>query len=257
MVREEVMDCKNKVFKTNNFGELIITNYVKYKEVYVKFLATGYETKTTMSRIEKGQVKDKLLPNVCGIGITGDELTKTNGKHLKEYALWGAMIKRCYDLKFHNKGKTYKDCSVSDNFKFFTFFKKWCNEQIGFNSVDDKGKPFALDKDILVKGSKIYSEHTCVFVPAEINSLLIRCGRARGDLYIGVYFSKKNKKYVSQIRYNSNQIHLGHFDTETEAFYAYKQAKEAYIKEIANKWKDKIDHRVYEALMDYEVSIDD
>lgn len=34
---------------------------------------------------------------------------------------------------------------------------------------------------------------------------------------------------------------------------AYKQAKEAYIKEVANKWKDQIDPRVYEALMIWEV----
>ena len=36
-----------------------------------------------------------------------------------------------------------------------------------------------------------------------------------------------------------------------------KEAKEAFVKEQANKWKGKIDPRAYEALMDYEVSIDD
>ena len=36
-----------------------------------------------------------------------------------------------------------------------------------------------------------------------------------------------------------------------------KEAKEAYIKEVANKWKDKIDPKVYEALMKYEVEITD
>ena len=50
---------------------------------------------------------------------------------------------------------------------------------------------------------------------------------------------------------------LGSFKTELEAFNAYKQAKETFIKELADKWKDKIDPRAYEALMNYEVSIDD
>ena len=51
--------------------------------------------------------------------------------------------------------------------------------------------------------------------------------------------------------------YLGCFKTEIEAFNAYKQAKESFIKEQANKWKGKIDPRAYNALMSYEVSIDD
>ena len=47
------------------------------------------------------------------------------------------------------------------------------------------------------------------------------------------------------------------FNTEIEAFNAYKKAKEAFVKEQANKWKGKIDDRAYEALMNYEVNIDD
>ena len=51
--------------------------------------------------------------------------------------------------------------------------------------------------------------------------------------------------------------HLGCFKTEIEAFNAYKQAKEAFVKELANKWKSQIDPRAYNALMNYEVNIDD
>ena len=51
--------------------------------------------------------------------------------------------------------------------------------------------------------------------------------------------------------------YLGYFNTELEAFNAYKQAKESFIKEQANKWKSQIDGRAYEALMNYEVGIDD
>ena len=53
------------------------------------------------------------------------------------------------------------------------------------------------------------------------------------------------------------QEYLGYYNTELEAFNAYKQAKEAFIKEQASKWKDKIDERAYEALMNYTVNIDD
>ena len=51
--------------------------------------------------------------------------------------------------------------------------------------------------------------------------------------------------------------HLGLFNTEIEAFNAYKTAKEAFVKEQANKWKGKIDDRAYNALMNYQVEITD
>ena len=51
--------------------------------------------------------------------------------------------------------------------------------------------------------------------------------------------------------------YLGYFNTELEAFNAYKEAKETFIKEQAEKWRGKIDERAYEALMDYEVDITD
>ena len=51
--------------------------------------------------------------------------------------------------------------------------------------------------------------------------------------------------------------YLGSFKTELEAFNAYKKAKESFVKELANKWKDKIDERAYEALMNYQVEITD
>ena len=55
----------------------------------------------------------------------------------------------------------------------------------------------------------------------------------------------------------ASKTFIGRYTTPEEAFQAYKQAKEAYIKEVANKWKDQIDNRVYEALMNWGVSIDD
>ena len=42
-----------------------------------------------------------------------------------------------------------------------------------------------------------------------------------------------------------------------EAFNAYKQAKESFVKEQANKWKGKIGERAYNALMNYKVEITD
>ena len=119
-------------------------------------------------------------------------------------------------------------------------------------------KSLKLDKDLLIKGNKVYSESTCVFLPKEINSVLIKCTASRGEHLIGVCWSNTHKAFKAQVSKNKGmQEHLGSFNTEIEAFNAYKTAKEAFIKEQANKFKSQIDERAYNALMNYTVEITD
>ena len=106
--------------------------------------------------------------------------------------------------------------------------------------------------------NKVYSENTCVFLPKEINSLLTKREALRGEHLIGVSWSKTNKAFVAMVNKNKGKSeHLGYFKTEIEAFNTYKQAKEAFVKEQANKFKSQIDPRAYEALMNYTVEITD
>ena len=163
------------------------------------------------------------------------------------------MLMRCYSDTYQKKQPTYKDCEVSENFKFYEYFYEWCNKQIGFGN-----EGWQLDKDLLVKGNKVYNEYSCVFIPKEINSLLTKRESMRGEHLIGVYYHKRDKAFVAQVSKNKGKReYLGCFKTEIEAFNAYKQAKEAFVKEQANVWKSQIDDRAYEALMKYTVNIDD
>ena len=139
---------------------------------------------------------------------------------------------------------------MSENFKDYSFFYEWCNSQIGFG-----GYGWQLDKDILVKGNKVYSEHSCVFVPQEINTLFVKCNKSRGKYPIGVTYSRG--VFIAQITKGGKRNSLGYFETVEEAFQAYREAKEDYIKVVADKWKDKIDPRVYKAMYEYEVEWDD
>ena len=167
------------------------------------------------------------------------------------------MLRRCYSTTLKKKCPTYEGCEVSENFKYYEYFYEWCHKQIGFG-VDGNGNPFQLDKDLLVKGNKVYSETICVFLPNEINSLLTKRTASRGEYLIGVSWSKTNKAFKAQVSKNKGKSgHLGYFKTEIEAFNAYKTAKESFVKELANKWKSQIDIRAYEALMNYEVNITD
>lgn len=136
-------------------------------------------------------------------------------------------------------------------FKDFQDFAEWCQYQIGF----DKG--FHMDKDLLIKWNKVYSKDTILFIPQEINKLFTRRDRFRGDLPIGVSWERGKTSYKANLTMNGVHTYLGNFKTMNEAFQAYKTTKESFIKQQAEKWKDQIDPRAYDALMNYVVEITD
>lgn len=192
-----------------------------------------------------------MVKLVQGVGINDRSYRAwINGKSVKEYMLWTGMLERCYSTKYQEGEPTYIGCTVSDMFKHYKYFFEWCQNQIGFNIAE-----YQLDKDLLLKHNKIYSEDNCVFIPKNINVLLIKSNATRGALPLGVTF--KDNKFRSRCSVNGKEKHLGTFNTPELAFQAYKEFKEAHIKELAEKYKDTIDPRAYQALINYEVSIDD
>ena len=247
-------DCVGKVCKSKSSGDFKILKCNGAKNVEIQFINTGYETTVQLGSIRNGYVKDPYLPSVYGVGIVGTKYpTVINGVQTKEYNLWQHMLKRCYSDKYQKKYPTYKGCEVSDNFKSYEYFYEWCYKQIGFSN-----QSWQLDKDLLVKGNKVYSESTCVFIPTEINLVLTKSNKTRGEHLIGVNWDKTNKAFKARVNKSKGKPeYLGSFKTELEAFNAYKEVKENYLKEIANKWKSQIDIRAYEALMNYTVDIDD
>ena len=256
-------DCVGKVCKSLNSGDFKIVKYNDNRNVEIQFLKTGFETTAQLGDIKSGSIKDPYSPSVRGVGILGTKYpSKINGVQTKEYALWHSMLQRCYSntdvcSAFKKKNPTYEGCKVSENFKSYEYFYEWCHKQIGFDN-DGNGNPFQLDKDLLVKGNKVYSEYYCVFIPKNINLLLVKSEASRGKHLIGVYWCNKGKAFRAQVsKSKGKREYLGYFNTELEAFNAYKTAKEAFVKEQAEKWKGKIDPRAYNALMNYTVEITD
>ena len=245
----------NKTYTNKQGLNYKIVHYNTYYDITILF-DSGYIKSATMKEVKRNAIKDKLSPSVYGVGIVGIRYnTKIDGKHTTEYGTWKNMLRRCYSEKGRHKFQSYDDCTVSENFKKYSYFYEWVNKQVGFNTVDDMGNIFQLDKDLLSKGNKIYSETTCVFLPLEINiALAIKDGKHK-KFHVGV--RKNRNKYEVICCINSKSTYLGLFNTELEAFNAYKQAKENYLKQLAEKWKDQIDERAYNALMNYQVEITD
>ena len=247
-------DCIGKVCKSKSSGDFKILKCNDSANVEIQFLKTGYEMVTQLGNIRSGEIRDRYSPSVYGIGIIGAKYPVTiNNVLTKEYVLWVHMLQRCYSDSFKKKRPTYEGCEVSDNFKSYEYFYEWCQNQIGFGI-----QSFELDKDLLVKGNKVYSEDTSIFIPTEINSLLTKRTASRGEYLIGVHWNKRVNAFVARVnKGKGKREYLGSFKTEIEAFNSYKKAKEAFVKDQANEWKSQIDPRAYNALMNYEVSIDD
>ena len=182
---------------------------------------------------------DKSKTLIYGFGIND---TNDMNENSDAYQHWTSMIRRCY-----GQNPSPKHAIVCDEWRYFSKFKEW------FNGRHVEG--WHLDKDLFSNREKIYSPATCCLVPNEINALF-RKEEREDDLPTGVYLFR-DKKFVAHLGRDGKAIYLGVFDTQEEAFNAYREAKEAHIKEMAEKWKDKIEPRVYEAMMNYKVKITD
>ncbi|UGO50751.1 HNH endonuclease [Bacillus phage vB_BanS_Sophrita] len=193
--------------------------------------------------------KERLIHNVAYTG-EGRHKTRENNKTSIKYKTWHTMIRRCYDKKLQERQPRYIGCTVCEEWLSFQNFGDWYDEN--FYTIDDF--TMSLDKDILVKGNKVYSPETCIFVPKFINNLFTNNKNIERDLPLGVIINKKTGKYKAQCS-NGDGVteYLGYFETQKDAFLAYKTYKENLIRQIAEKHKEEIPRRLYNVMESYEI----
>lgn len=187
---------------------------------------------------------------IYGVGINNlDGAVYGNAEVQKCYGTWVGILERCYCSRFHKSHPTYTGCTISDEWVYFTNFLFWyqCHYIEGYS----------LDKDILIKGNKKYGADTCCFVPYQINMLFVKGDAMRGAHVLGVTYHKRSNVYQAQISINARYQYLGSYTTELRAWRAYYHAKMGYIKDMANQFRDKIDKKVYRAMMRYRVEKSD
>lgn len=206
--------------------------------------------------IKIGKFKNPYFPIVQGVGYIGvgkhKSYLETEVKN-RAHNIWTAMFARCYSKNEQIKSPSYIGCSVDEQWHNFQNFAEWYED----NWKPYMDKTWQLDKDILQKGNKVYSPDNCCFVPNVLNSLLSKSKASRGNLPIGVVHTSSKEIFGASIMKYSKSYHIGHYKSIEEAFQAYKVAKESHIKEITNEWKGKLDSKVYDALMKYQVEITD
>ena len=155
------------------------------------------------------------------------------------FTKWLSMITRCYSKKFVDKNPTYRDCTVCVEWLYFMNFRKWMVTQ------DWEGK--SLDKDLLVKGDKVYSSETCIFIPQIVNTFITQ--RRISQYLVGV--SRFERDDILRARcsntFTGKGEHLGYFASEEQAHLTWKKRKHELACQLADS-EYVTDDRVEEAL---------
>lgn len=242
--------CLMKIVEYNRYSDITVEFQDDYKALvnseYKEFLI--------------GQIKNPYYPSVFKVGMIGVKYpSRINGKNTKEYNAWNHMLERCFDIKFKEQNKTYKDVTCCKDWLLFENFYEWLHKQDNFDKWYN-GNLWAVDKDILVKGNKIYSPETCCLVPQNVNSLLTKRRARKNNFPIGVEKHGSGYRAICQNPFINKQKYSAIYGTPEDAFYlGYKPHKESIIKQVAKLEyaKGNITENCRNAMMRYEVEITD
>lgn len=227
-----------------------IIAYRGNSDIDVEFLDTHHYVfqHAIYQNFKTGTIKNPYDKTVYGKGYIGEGkyVGWVNGNHTEEYEIWKGILKRCYSESQKDVFNSYFNISeVCDEWLNFQNFAEWYHT----HKYECDGR-LHIDKDIKYPGNKLYSPYHCLLTPQRINMLFSNKPNKRG-LPNGI--SRTNSGKYST-KYAGKDI--GTYSTLEEAYAVYSDAKKKAIIVIANEYKDKIPEELYDALLNYEVRIE-
>jgi len=233
------------IIDTKNFGRCVVIEYIDSYNILVKFEDETI-VKVSNAQILRGSIKNPNKPNVSGVGFVGQG-AYSNKSDPECYSYWNCIMERGYCPKYHEKRPTYRDCSVVKEWHNFQNFAEWFYRQI-------KEDGWELDKDLICKGNRVYGPDTCCFVPRALNILIPHRKQGDRNYPIGVHKVPHKEYYTSNCNdENGKTVRLGQSKSVEVMSLRYKNFKESVIKKVAEKWKERIDRRLYESLLAWEI----
>lgn len=234
-------------------GDFSVVEHVGADIVKVVF-SDGFSYNVAKGNVRSGSIRNPNFPVLFGVGFQG--VGNYLQHNVKAYDYWAKMLQRAYCPIYKSEHPSYEGVIVCEEWHNYQNFAKWVTGQVGYGS-----NGYNLDKDRLIKGNKVYSPNMCLLIPQELNKLVAAGSVRRGNSPVGTSTRPDlNGQYMarhSKTGSGRTETYLGLFPTAELAFYAYKEAKESYIKERTEFWKDSMDIKAYQALMKYEVLITD
>jgi len=196
---------KGAKYQTNNYGDLVVCEYINSLNVLVEFTLTKYKTVCQTVCVRMGKVRDPFYPSVFGVGFfgVGKYNLSEHGKGTKCQQIWRGMIERCYYAKYHEDHPTYKGCSVDPRWHNYQVFAEW------FEVHYIKG--FHLDKDKLISGNRIYSPEACCFISPQENTEISVSKHYKFKSPVGEIVEVFNlNKFCRELNLNTGNMHKVH-----------------------------------------------
>lgn len=215
--------------------------------INIKYINFRYGVAKNYNRVEYG------YNGYIGQGPYVTGYRDENGRKFMtpEFNVWLGMHRRAGN--FSGDKPSYSDVEICEEWNNFQNFAEWYN-----NNVYDCGERLCLDKDILYPMNKIYSPETCRLVPDRINQLFKHQNEKDDGLPTGVYYDNRNKSKPYRTcklrRINDNgDVELFQFasDSIDEAYEVYKEAKEQYIRDMADIYRNILPIEIYQAMKNY------
>ena len=199
----------DKIYQENTAHPFIVVNSRTEKtkngtyKYTIQFINTGYKKVIRCNDMNR-QLKNNIVisdptdKDFYGKGYIKDLDLRIS--HYKEYIKWKSMIKRCYNGKVNNyfeKSKVSKRWLCFDNFiKDLKYIPNY------FLAKRDDFNGWELDKDYYSDDIKIYSKHTCTFLPSRLNKLYAK------KAYFSLYDSESEES-KNLIGYETLEKELG------------------------------------------------
>lgn len=285
---DELVNVNEKVQANGYTSDKALVLFAEALGVSVeKLKPVENETKLSQCKVTNvavdSKTKDPYEPTLCGVGYLGEGKYRTTEwcsiknrtVQTPAYDSWTKMMKRCYSEWYLAEYPTYRGCSVCEEWHNFQVFAEWYYK----NFYTIGSERMELDKDFLVQDNREYGPKTCVFIPQSLNTMVTGRSSVSRKTPKGVTIS--NGAYVATLngtllrvvegkleltplgeRKKGKAIKIGTYDTEAEAFLAYRTVKEEYMREVAYQYTaleglspvaSTTLKKVYDAICAYEI----
>lgn len=186
----------------------------------------------------------KMRRPIKGVGINDAEYNVcawVDGKykHCPIYQSWVNMIERSFCPKYKEKYPTYIDVTCCDDWLNFSSFREWM--------ITNKWQKNSLDKDICVKGNKVYAPELCIFVPMYINNAFSDKSR-KDSIPSGVEVSRHGT-YRARLSVKGKYMSFGSYKNISDAIDAHQKEKNNYLMSLVDEYSDQMDMRAIDAIV--------
>lgn len=230
---KEYYENLDAIFVTLEGYRFKIKEYLGYDNIVIEFIDNGYQTTTRMDKIKKGSIAYPYHPNKYNSYI-GVGKYDSKGDYERIHSIWYHIFRRTNNIDNLKIYEAYKDVKVDYRWYNYQNFATWMDNYLQSLNPDFRNK-YQIDKDILQWGiePKIYGPDTCCLVPPIINAIM--SSNLKNSISSGVIkCTGCTNSFYTEIRIQKERKYLGTYKTPEEAFQVYKEAKERYIRELAD-----------------------